>query len=121
MSRASAAILFCALCFPVFAHERIVALEGHGTIEVVPDIINIEISVSGHDRRNAAKAKSQVDATSSKAVASLIANGVREADIFSSSMSLEGNYSPPLQRHSQERITGRASRTGRCERLCNCS
>ena len=32
-----------------------------------------------------------------------------------------GNYSPPLQRHSQERITGRASRTGRCERLCNCS
>ena len=31
------------------------------------------------------------------------------------------NYSPPLQRHSQECITGRASRTGRCERLCNCS
>ena len=61
-------------------------------IEVVPDIINIEISVSGHDRRNAAKAKSQVDATSSKAVAALIANGVREADIFSSSMGLEEDY-----------------------------
>ena len=33
----------------------------------------------------------------------------------------KGNYSPPIQRHSQERITGRASRAGRCERLCNCS
>lgn len=75
MSKSLAAILFCALCFPIFAHERIVALEGSGTIEVLPDIINIEISVSGHDRRDAAKAKALVDTTSSKAVAALIANG----------------------------------------------
>ena len=88
MPRIMIAILLSALCFPGFADDRIIAIEGQGKIKVAPDIIRIEMMIEKQDKKDIAKAKSYVDEMSSNAAVALIANGVREQDIFSSSMSI---------------------------------
>lgn len=89
MPRIITAFILSALCFTVFADARIIAVEGRGKIEVVPDLIRIDMTVYKHDAEDIARAKSYVDDMSSKAAAALIANGVQAKDIFSSSMTIQ--------------------------------
>lgn len=89
MRKVLATLLATALCLPALGHERLVAVSGYGEIETHPDSIRITFSISKGDRRSIAKAKSEVDALSSKAAAALIDIGVREQDIFSSEMRID--------------------------------
>ena len=89
MPRIITAVILSALCFTVFADARIIAVEGRGKIEAVPDLIRINMTVYKHAADDIATAKAYVDDMSSKTAAALIANGVQAQDIFSSSMTIQ--------------------------------
>ena len=86
MSRILTALLCAALSIPLPAHERLIAIEGAGKLEVMPDIIRITLTIETQDKTSSARAKVHVDELSSKTAAALLAAGVRNDDISSSSM-----------------------------------
>lgn len=71
------------------AGERVISVEGSGTIEAIPDLIRISYSVSHLHKSDLAKAKAKVDQVSSQSVEALTELGVSENDITSSSMRVE--------------------------------
>ena len=72
-----------------FSEERIIAVEGSGVIEAVPDIIRINYNVFNFHKSDPSKAKIKVDEISSNSVQALIKLGISEADITSSSLNVE--------------------------------
>ena len=92
MPRILTALFLAAFSVPGLAHERLIALEGNGAIEVMPELIRIDITVSKQDKRDVAKAKAYVDELSSKAAATLLALGVMEQDITASSLGIHIAY-----------------------------
>ena len=88
MTRIPMAVLLGALCFPLSADERLVAVDGAGEIELRPDLIRISMILENKDKKSSARAKAYVDELASKVAAALLAGGVREADFFSSSMNI---------------------------------
>lgn len=72
-----------------FSEERIIAVEGSGMVEAVPDIIRISYSVFNFHKSDSSKAKARVDEISSNSVQALIKLGVSEKDITSSSLNVE--------------------------------
>ena len=68
----------------VSAEERIIAVKGEASVEVVPDLIRISYSVSQFNRNDVAEAKANVDKISNDSVRSLISLGISEGDITSS-------------------------------------
>ena len=86
MPRILTALLCAALSIPLLAHERLIAVEGAGKLEVMPDIIRISLTIEKQDETSSARAKVYVDELSSKAAAAVLATGVRDEDILSLSM-----------------------------------
>ena len=88
MPRILAALLCAALSIPLLAHEQLIAIEGAGKLDVMPDIIRITLTIETQDKTSSARAKVHVDELSSKAAAALLAAGVQDEDISSSSMGI---------------------------------
>ena len=71
------------------AEKRIIAIEGSGMVEAVPDLIRISYNVFSLHKSDASKAKEKVDEISSMSVQVLKKLGVSEKDITSSSLNIE--------------------------------
>ena len=71
------------------AEKRIIAVEGSGMVEAVPDLIRINYNVFSLHKNDASKAKEKVDEISAKSVQVLKNLGVSEKDITSSSLNIE--------------------------------
>lgn len=71
------------------AEERIIAVEGSGMVEAVPDLIRINYNVFNLHKSDVSKAKAKVDEISSLSVQALTKLGVSEKDITSSSLSVD--------------------------------
>lgn len=89
MKRIAALIVLSLVSILSIAEERIIAVEGSGMVEAVPDLIRISYNVYNIQKTDASKAKSIVDEISSLSVQSLIEIGVSEKDITSSSLNIE--------------------------------
>lgn len=68
---------------------RIISVEGHGEIEVQPDIVHIHYLVAQVDKQDVAVAKAKVDMIASQSVHALMELGVEEKDIQSSDFGIE--------------------------------
>ena len=71
------------------AEKRIIAVEGSGMVEAVPDLIRINYNVFSLHKSDASKAKEKVDEISARSVQVLKNLGVSENDITSSSLNIE--------------------------------
>ncbi len=73
---------------------RLIAVEGHGEFEVLPDLIRLHYNVSSLHDSDPGTAKAEVDKHASASVRALIALGVNEADITSSALdvSIQEDY-----------------------------
>lgn len=89
MKKVAALLVLLALGTSSFAGERIIAVEGSGIIEAVPDLIHIGYNVAQIHKHDPTKAKKKVDEISSQSVQALIRLGVLEKDITSSSLNIE--------------------------------
>lgn len=67
------------------AEDRIIAMQGTGSIKASPDLVAITFSVAEHNESDASAAKAKVDEISSNAVAALLDLGVKKEKISSSS------------------------------------
>ena len=81
--------IFFALSNLSYSEERIIAVEGSGTVEAVPDMIRIGYNIFDLHKSDPARAKAKVDKISSNSVQALINLGVAEKDITSSSLSVD--------------------------------
>ena len=91
MPRLSRLMALCAslpLCLSVLGHERLLSVSAYGEVEIVPDLIRIDFSVSHSSRTSIAAAKAQLDETSSRVAAALIQNEVAEEDIISTALNV---------------------------------
>jgi len=68
------------------AKGNVIALTGEATINVIPDIIRIKVEITKVEKSDVAIAKSKVDSLSSEVATALIAMGVKDTDITSSSL-----------------------------------
>lgn len=83
-------VIFIALVSSIaIAGDRIISVNGSGTIETAPDIIRINYSIFNVQKSDVAKAKAVVDKISAESVKALIALGIKEDDVTSSSLSIE--------------------------------
>lgn len=82
-------IALCTFSSVSFSEERIIAVQGSGMVEAIPDMIRIGYNVSDLHKSDPAKAKAKVDKISSNSVQALIELGVSEDDITSSSLEVE--------------------------------
>ena len=89
MNKVAALIILSLLSTFSIAEERIIAVEGSGMVEAVPDLIRISYNVFNLTKNDPSKAKAKVDEISSLSVQSLIKLGVAEKDITSSSLNIE--------------------------------
>ncbi len=89
MKKTTLFVILFILCSSSFAEERIIAVEGSGTVEAVPDIIRISYNIFNLHKSDPAKAKTKVDDISLNSVQTLIKLGISEKDITSSSLNIE--------------------------------
>lgn len=89
MDKIAALIILSLLSTFSIAEERIIAVEGSGMVEAVPDLIRINYNVFNLHKSDASKAKEKVDEISSLSVLALTKLGVSEKDITSSSLSVD--------------------------------
>lgn len=88
LSRLMAMFAPLLFCLPVLGHERLLSVSGYGEVEIFPDLIRIDFSVSHSSRTSIAAAKAQMDETSSRVAAVLIQNDVDEEDIVSTALNV---------------------------------
>ena len=89
MNKIAALIILSLLSTFSIAEERLIAVEGSGMVEAVPDLIRINYNVFNLHKSDASKAKEKVDEISSLSVLALTKLGVSEKDITSSSLSVD--------------------------------
>lgn len=65
MYRIGLALLLMALSLDSFGSERIVAIRGEASMDVVPDLIRMEVEIESVDKSKIAEAKATVDSISS--------------------------------------------------------
>jgi uncharacterized protein YggE len=68
------------------SQERLIAVEGRGSIEAEPDIIRVSYVVGNLQKKDLKEAKRVVDQASSRSVQALLAVGINESTISSSSL-----------------------------------
>ncbi len=89
MNKIAALIILSLLSNFSIAKQRIIAVEGSGMVEAVPDLIRISYNVFNLHKDDPSKAKVKVDEISSLSVQTLIKLGLSEKDITSSSLNVE--------------------------------
>ncbi|WHI47642.1 SIMPL domain-containing protein [Microbulbifer sp. VAAF005] len=89
MNKVAALIILSMLGSFSIAEERIIAVEGSGVVEAVPDLIRIGYNVFSLSKNDPSEAKAKVDEISSLSVQSLLKLGIAEKDITSSSLNIE--------------------------------
>ncbi len=89
MNKIATLLMLSLLSTLSFAEERIIAVEGSGMVEAVPDVIRISYNVFNLHKSDPSKAKAKVDEISSLSVQALTKLGVSEKDITSSSLNIE--------------------------------
>ena len=89
MNKIATLVILSLLSTFSIAEQRIIAVEGSGMVEAVPDLIRISYNVFNLHKDDPSKAKAKVDEISSVSVQTLINLGVSEKDITSSSLNIE--------------------------------
>lgn len=87
----------------VWSEGRFIAVDGTGEIEVIPDVIRISYNVS-QIHKNATTAKVKVEEISSQSVSALLALGVMEKDISSSSLNVDTAHT--YDKNGNETVVG---------------
>ncbi len=97
------ALVWSQLDTPVAQNKqtRIVSVEGFGEIEVEPDIIHLNYTISALNENDVAAAKADVDKRSSNSIYALMKLGVKESDITSSSLRVDmaEDYQNRIRQH----------------------
>lgn len=90
MNLRTTALLIALIMLPLstLATERVIAVKGEASIEVMPDQITLDVYVESKHKNDIAKAKAVVDEVSSNVARALIENGVDASDITSATISI---------------------------------
>jgi len=112
-------ILFCIKFFDISYPLRVtvantsneLAVVGEGKVDVVPDTASIDVGITVNNLNTAEEAKTQIDLTNNKLVASLKKLGLSSKDIKTTNYSINPNYTYENNKNTLSGYDGNATIT----------